>query len=105
MQGENDAAVRALVTAEGQNLANQMLEIVRRTAATAKVNEAYQSAMLRGGGLLGAVLGGGPTVDIHNHITQGLLELMVKEIAAEEQRIRTDPAARKTKAVQEAFKK
>lgn len=105
VQGENDAAVRALVIAEGQNLANQILEIVRRTAATAKVNEAYQSAMLRGGGLLGAVLGGGPTVDINAHITQGLLDLMVKEIAAEEQRIRTDPAARKTKAVQEAFKK
>jgi hypothetical protein len=105
VQGENDAAARWLLTEEGQNLANQILEIVRRTAVTAKVNEAYQNAMLRGGGLLGAVLGGGPTVDMNAHITQGLLELMVKEIAAEEQRIRTDPAARKTKAVQEVFKK
>jgi hypothetical protein len=105
VQGENDAAARWLLTEEGQNLANQILEIVRRTAVTAKVNEAYQNAMLRGGGLLGAVLGGGPTVDMNAHITQGLLELMVKEIAGEEQRIRTDPAARKTKAVQETFKK
>ncbi len=103
-QGDPDAAVRAFITAEGQNLVPQMLEIVQRTGAAAKVNEAYQNAMLRGGGLLGAVLGGGPTVDIYHHVTQGLLELMVKEIAAEEQRIRTDPAARQTPAVRETFK-
>jgi hypothetical protein len=44
-------------------------------------------------------------VDIDAHITQGLVDAWTKAISAEENRIRTEPAARKTKAVQDAFKK
>ena len=103
--GANDAATKFLLTTEGQNISNALLEIVNRTGSAARLPEAYQSVMLKGGGLLGAVLGTGPVVDVNSHITQYLLEAAFNEILAEENRIRSDAAARKTKALQDAFKK
>jgi hypothetical protein len=106
LQGGNDAATRLLATSEGQNISSQVLPIVQRASASARAPEAYQAVMLRGGGLFGAVLGGGgATVDLDAHISRGLLDAILKTLTAQENLVRTDPAARKTPALQEAFKK
>jgi hypothetical protein len=104
IKGERDAATRQLLTAHGDDLANQVLPIVQRASAAAKVREAYNSVMLKGGGLLGAVLGAGPTEDMDTHITRGLMKAIFNRLAEEEGVLRTNPAARTTKVLQDAFK-
>ena len=99
-----DAAIRLLLTTEGQNLSNQTLAIIKKTGPAAGLPDAYQNAMLKGGGLLGGLLGGGPSVDIDSHVTRGVLAAIVKAITAEEQVVRTTPAARTTTALKDAFK-
>ena len=104
IQGGSDAATRYLLNAEGQNLTNQVLAIVQGTTATAHVTEAYNAVMLRGG-FLGAVLGTSPSVDINAHITRGLMDAIFLTLTSQENLVRTDPSARKTKALQDAFAK
>ncbi len=97
LQGGNDAATRSLITAEGQNIVNQVLSVVQGTAAEARVPEAYNAAMLRGGGLLGAVLGTtDSSVDMNAHITRGLMEAIVLALGSQEGAVRTDPTINKS---------
>jgi hypothetical protein len=103
LQGGNDAATRHLLSTDGQKLTDQILGIVQASAANARVTDAYNAVMLRGGGLLGAVLGTGPSVDMNAHITKGLVEAIFLNLAAEENRIRTDPTAKKSKTLQSAL--
>lgn len=105
LRGPDDAATALLFGAENENLASAVLGVVRRTSSDARVLEAYRSVMLKGGGLLGAVLGTGPTVDMDMHITQSLLATISQATAAQEKLIRKDPKERKTKALQDAMGK
>ena len=104
LKGGKDAATLALQTAEGVALSAQVYILVQQAASDAGVGEAYRSVMFKGGGLLGAVLGTSSAVDIDAHITKGLMEAIFSELAAKEALIRADPAARKTKPLQDAFK-
>jgi Protein of unknown function (DUF4197) len=104
IQGGSDAATRYMLSAEGQNVANQVLAIVQGTAADAHVTEAYNAVMLRGG-FLGAVLGSAPSVDLNAHITRGLMDAIFLTLSSQENLVRTVPSARKTKALQDAFAK
>lgn len=99
-----DAAIRLLLTTEGQNLSNPTLAIIKKTGPAAGLPDAYQNAMLKGGGLLGGLLGGGPSVDIDSHVTRGVLAALVRNITNEERLIRTTPAARTTAPLKDAFK-
>ena len=105
LRGGNDGATRHLQSAEGQAIATQALTIVQRTGEAARVPEAYRNAMLKGGGLLGAVFGTGPAVDLDGVITRGLVEAVFQSLAAEENRLRADPAGKISKALQEALKR
>ncbi|MHC1768204.1 MAG: DUF4197 family protein [Verrucomicrobiia bacterium] len=105
LQGGNDAATRFLLSSEGQKLTDQIMGLVQTSAANARVSEAYNAVMLRGGGLLGAVLGTAPSVDMNAHITKGLVEAIFLNLASEENRIRTDPTVSKSKILQDALKK
>lgn len=105
LKGAPDAATALLLSVEGQNISNQTLTIVQRTASDASVGAAYRGVMIKGGGLLGAVLGTGPAVDTDVHITKGLVAALFHEMTTQETKIRTDPAARKTKILQDAFPK
>ena len=105
IKGAPDSATGLLLSAEGQNISNLTLAIVQRAALEAGVGAAYRSVMFKGGGLLGAVLGTGPTVDTDIHITKGLVAALFQEMAAQESRIRAEPSARKTKTLQDAFPK
>lgn len=104
IKGGKDAATTAFTTAEGANLSTLALPLAQQAAVDAGVREAYRNAMLKGGGLLGAVLGTGPAVDIDAYLAKSVLDSLLGEVASQEAAIRADPGARKTKALQEAFK-
>jgi len=105
LQGAGNAATSHLLQAEELNLSNQILPLVQRAAQEARVSEAYQDVMVRGGGLFGAIVGTAPSVDLNTHMTRGLMDAIFKNLGAQEQLIRSNPAARTTKALQEAFRK
>ncbi|MFO1498407.1 MAG: DUF4197 family protein [Verrucomicrobiota bacterium] len=103
LQGASDAATRNLLGIDNGRLTSQVRAVVDRTATEAHVPEAYNAAMLRGGGLLGAVLGTSETVDMTAHITSALVEALAGAMGSQEALIRADPTLRKTKALQGAF--
>jgi hypothetical protein len=105
IKGDKDAATRLLLATQGEELATQLVAIVQRAGVEPKLRESYNSVMLKGGGLFGAVLGSGPSVDIDSHVAQGLLRAIVNQLTEQEGLMRTDASARKTAALQEAFKK
>ena len=104
LKGGADAATRGFLDAQRQTIDPQLYLLVQQAGADTRLRETYNSVMLKGGGLLGAVLGSGPAVDIEAHVAQGLLQAIVNQLAAQESVIRTDAAARKTPALQQAFK-
>lgn len=105
VQGTNGAATAYLLTDQGEKMSSDILAVVRRAAAEAGVREAYQAVMLKGGGLLGAVLGSGPAVDTDAHITKGLTDAIFEEVKKHEAAVRAEPSGRGTKTLQEALKK
>lgn len=104
LKGGKDAGTTALLAAEGVNLSAQVYALVQQAGTDAGLGEAYRAVMLKGGGLLGAVLGTSSAVDIDAHITKGLMDAIFADLATKEGAIRTDPAARKTKMLQEGLK-
>lgn len=105
VNGTADAATRAFLDANKGALEPQILALVQRAGLEAKLHDAYNNVMLKGGGLLGAVLGSGPSVDIDAHVTQGLWQAIANQLAAQEAAIRTDPKARATPALRQVFGK
>lgn len=103
LRGEADAATRLLLGTQGEALAAGLVEIIERAGRETKLQEAYANVMLRGGGLLGAVLGTQPQVNIENHVAQGLLQAFAEHLAREEKNVRTNAAARLTPALRQAF--
>jgi len=61
--------------------------------------------MLKGGGLLGSVLGSGRSVDIESQVAQELLRAIISRLTEQKSLIRSDTSARKTPVLQETFKK
>lgn len=105
IKGDSDAISKAFLNFQRPELDAQVLRLVQQASADTRLRETYNSVMLKGGGLLGAVLGTGPAVDIEAHVAQGLMQAISNQLTAREAVIRTDPAARNTAALQEAFKK
>lgn len=104
IKGDADAATRLLLTAHGEQLGAQLVALVRQAGLEPGLREAYSNVMLRGGGLLGSVLGSGPSLDIESHVAQGLLRAIVTQLTEQERLIRSDASLRKTTALKEAFK-
>lgn len=104
IKGSTDAATRGFFETQRTTLDPQVMAVVQQVSADTRLRETYSSVMLKGGGLLGAVLGSGPSVDIEAHVAQGLLQAIANQLAAQEKTIRSDAAARKTPALQQAFK-
>lgn len=105
IKGTSDAATRAFLDANKETLQTEVTALVRLAAVEPKLREAYSNVMLKGGGLLGSVLGNRPSVDIDAHVAQGLWEAIIKQLTAREAVIRTDPTARTTSALRDAFAK
>ena len=105
VQSGPDGASKTFVAVQRGALEPQVLAIIQQAGTDVRLRHTYSSVMIRGGGLLGAVLGAGPTVDIEAHVGQELLNAVGRQMATEEAAIRKDPALRKTPALQEIFKK
>lgn len=105
LKGTRDAGTRAFLMANKETLLPQVVALVQRAGEEAKLRETYNKAMVKGGGLLGSVLGSGPSVDIDAHVAEGLWQAFATQLAAQETVIRTEPSARKTAALKEAFGK
>ena len=105
IKGEADAATRSFLNSQRATLDPQVLALVQQAGTETRLLETYTSVMLKGGGLLGAVLGSAPQVDIEAHVAQGLQQAIANQLLAQESLVRKDAGARKTPALQEAFKK
>lgn len=104
IKGDKDAATRWFVNANREEIDSQLIAMVRNAGVANRLRESYSSVMLKGGGLLGSVLGSGPAVDIDAHVAQGLLKAIVTQLAEQEALVRRDVGARRTAALREAFK-
>jgi len=105
VKGASDAATRAWLAAHQEALEREILAVVQPPGVEPKLREAYRNVMFRGGGLLGSVLGTGPSVDIETHVAQHLFQKIVNQVATQEAVIRSTPKARKTPALKKAFAK
>ena len=105
IKGDPDAATRLLLAAHEEELDPRLLTLVQQAGEGHKLRESYNAVILKGGGLLGSLLGSGPSVDIHAHVAQGLWHAITNHLAEQEGLIRGDVSARKTPALKEAFKK
>lgn len=104
IHGDPDSATRLLFTTRPDEWEPQLLALVKQAGTEPKLREAYNSVMLKGGGLLGSVLGTGPSVDIESHVAQGLLRAITTHLMEQEALIRSDASLRKTTALKQAFK-
>jgi hypothetical protein len=105
LRAASHAGTRAFLAANKEALLPQVIALVQRAGEEAKLREAYNKVMLKGGGLLGSVLGSGPSVDIDTHVADGLWQAFTMQLAAQEAMIRAEPSAHKTPALKEAFGK
>ncbi len=103
VNGDPDAATRLFAATHGPDAESQLLALVRKAAAQTKLHDAYNNVMLKGGGLLGTVLGSGPSVDIDAHVAKGLWRGITNNLAEQERLIRSNAAARTTPALKQAF--
>lgn len=103
--GASDAASRSFQDAQREDLARGILPAVQRAGIENRLNESHTSVLLKGGGLLGSVLGAGPSVDIEAYVAEGLLRGMFKQLSTQEASLRGDPASRKSPVLQEGLKK
>lgn len=105
IKGAADATTSAFVTANKAAWEPQVLALVQQAGTEPRLVAIYNSAMLKGGGLLGSVLGSGPTVDIETHVAKALLQSVLGEVAGQESLVRTEPGARNTPALKTVFGK
>lgn len=105
IKGASDSATRVFLDAHKEALEPQVIALVQQSGTEFKLRDAYNNVMFKGGGLLGSVLGNRPSVDIDAHVAQGLLQAIISQLTAQEAVIRTEPAARKTPALRDAFAK
>ncbi len=103
IKGAGDAATQSFLATHREELDPQLLAFVQTAGAEHKLRETYNSVMLRGGGLLGSVLGGGPMVNIEAHVAQGLWAAIIARLTEQEALVRREVSARKTPALREAF--
>ena len=104
VKGGPGAATQLFANTHGAELESQLLALVQKAAVQTRLRDAYNDVMFKGGGLFGAVLGSGPSVDIESHVAKGLWRALTNNLAEQERLIRTDASARTTPALQEAFK-
>ena len=112
LTGPNDAATQCLQRTTQTNLYAKFYPIVQQATAKTGVTAAYKSLMEKadlgkGLGSFGSALGGSllgkDSMDIDAYVTNKALDGLFKMVAAEEQQIRQNPAARTTDVLQKVF--
>lgn len=91
VKGGPGAATQLFANTHGTELESQLLALVQKAAVQTRLRNAYNDVMFKGGGLFGAVLGSGPSVDIESHVAKGLWRALTNNLAEQE---RPDPNRR-----------
>lgn len=108
LNGPPDAATQYFRRATETNLFQRFLPIVRHATEATGVTSTYKRLTQAAeankylGPLLGAV-SGSQSFDLDGYITEKTLDGLFKEIAAEEQRIRQNPAAQTSELLRKVF--
>jgi hypothetical protein len=100
LSGPDDAATRYLRGRSEAALRDRFSPVVEKAMRSAGVYRAYDELRSRNRAL---ALLADPTVELHRYVTDETLDGLFTLIAAEEQRIRTQPAARTTELLRTVF--
>jgi len=112
LSGPNDAATLYFQKTTQTNLYAKFYPIVQKATAQTGVTAAYKNLMEKanvgqGLGSIGSALSGSllgkESMDIDAYVTNKAMEGLFKMVAAEEQQIRQNPAARTTATLQQVF--
>jgi hypothetical protein len=101
LTGPNDAATQYFRKTSDKQLYEQFLPIVKQATAKAGVTAAYKNLLQQAGpaaSFLGKDAG-----DIDGYVTKKSLDGLFKMVAAEEEKIRENPAARTTDLLKQVF--
>jgi hypothetical protein len=101
LRGSGTEATEYLKRSGGERMQQRMLPIVKQATARTGVTRKYKE-MQGGGGLTGALLSS-KSFDIDRYVTTKASDGLFYMIGQEEQRIRTNPAARGTELLQKVF--
>lgn len=101
LTGPKDAATRYLRRTAGPQLEQRMRPIVADTTAQAGVTASYKN-LLGGMPAVGSMMGS-TDLDLDSYVTGKAVDGVFTMVAAEEARIRTDPAARGTELLRRVF--
>lgn len=99
--GGNDAATRYFQRVSSDSLRQKILPIVQNATAGVGVTQSYKQLTAQAGPLL--QMAGKTTPDLDAFVTEKALEGLFTTIAAEEARIRENPAARGTELLKRVF--
>jgi len=112
LNGPNDAATQYFQKTTQTNLYARFYPIVQKATAQTGVTAAYKNLMEKAnvgqglgslGGTLGSTLPGTDSMDVDAYVTNKAMDGLFKMVAAEEQQIRQNPAARTTATLQQVF--
>lgn len=101
LEGQPDAATRYFQRVSSDSLRQKILPLVTDAMAQVGLTQEYKSLMTRAGPLL--QIAGKSVPDLDRYVTDRALDGLFTTIAAEELRIRTQPAARTTELLRRVF--
>jgi hypothetical protein len=102
LDGPSDAATQFFKRSASDELYQSILPIVSQTTAEAGVTQQYKKLANKAGPIL-RLSGSNIPADLDGYVTQKALDGVFLKIAAEEARIRADPAARSTELLKKVF--
>jgi len=102
LDGPRDAATQFFKRSASEELYENMLPIVAQATAQAGVTQQYKKLANKAGPIL-RLSGSTIPTDLDGYVTQKTLDGVFLKIAAEEARIRADPAARSTELLKKVF--
>jgi hypothetical protein len=104
LNGPSNAATEFFRRSSSDELYQSILPIVQQTTQQAGVTQQYKKLASKAGPIL-RLSGSNMPDDLDGYVTQKTLDGMFVKIAAEEARIRADPAARGTELMKKVFAK
>lgn len=100
LNGSDDAATQYLRGKTGSQLAEKFKPIVHNAMAQVGVTKTYQDLEAK---VKGIPFGPNLSTDVDQHVTDKALDGLYAMLAAEEKKIRQDPAARMTELLKDVF--
>lgn len=102
LNGEDDAATRFFESSTREDLRARFLPLVTQATDQAGVTQSFKALASQAGPLLSMLAGPGVS-DLDSYVTNEALDGLFKTLAAEEKKIRNDPAARTTELLERVF--